>query len=565
MIFEKGVRHMDRMDVWGQGAIFAFSGLEGKTDYFSQLIGFLSGDRPGIRFIAPARFEVSMDTTGVSDLTWEIVASDIILGKALIGDERKRFCVAFKSNATLVGLCPEGRLRLVFDQGKADDNVTLTTSRSGEDCFFCLSLEGDARCDPDEVEAVILKRSAFFDRFDISDLEENVGKTYLHALSVMKSQVYAPQGIFRHYWTTPDRYPHGKLWLWDSCFHSLGNHVISDDLAKDTILSLFDVQMPDGMIPHASSVDWHSAITQPPLIAWSVEKIVRRTGDTAFAAQCYDGLEKYLKWDMDHRRTPSGLFFWHINRDMANNRCDESGMDNCSRFDDVEEMECIDFSCFMKREADAMSFLAQTLQRDEDAKRWAAYAQELKRLINERLWDETDRMYYDFEVKTQALHRFRSICSFMPLFAGVCSESQKNALTASLRDPKGFKAAFPIPSISASEKSFGTDMWCGPVWINYVYLIAEGLYRCGEKELADEIVRDTVRGIARVFMNDGVFYEYYDSRCLISPPRLRRKGAPVSPYIGSRRITQTIRDYGWTATLYAALVHEHPDLFPSGA
>ena len=59
---------MDRMDVWGQGAIFAFSGLEGKTDYFSQLIGFLSGDRPGIRFIAPTRFEISMDTTGVSVL-----------------------------------------------------------------------------------------------------------------------------------------------------------------------------------------------------------------------------------------------------------------------------------------------------------------------------------------------------------------------------------------------------------------------------------------------------------------------------------------------------------------
>ena len=552
---------MDGMNVWGQGAIFAFSGLEGRTDFDTQLVGTLLGDHPGMHFHTAEPFEIYMDTTGVSNLVWETVASDIVLGKALIRDEWKRFCVAFRSNATLVGLCPEGRLRLVFASGKEDPNVSLTTFVTDEGCWFCLSLEGDTGCCPEAVEEIIRRRAAFFDRFDTARLPEAVGKTYLHAVSVMKSQVYAPQGIFRHLWTTPERYPHKKLWLWDSCFHSLGNRIISEKLAMDTILALFDAQQPDGMIPHASSNDWHSMITQPPLIAWSVEKIVRRTGDPAFAEQCYDGLTKYLKWDMDHRRTASGLFFWHINRDMANNRCDESGMDNCSRFDDVEEMECIDFSCFMKREADAMSFLADALHKHDEAEKWASYARELTGLINERLWDEADRMYYDREVKTQELHRFQSICSFMPLFAGICSGSRKDDLLASLNDPRAFKAPFSIPSIKASDPSFGTDMWCGPVWINYVYLIAEGLYRYGEKETADAIVRNTVEGIARVFMNDGVFYEYYDSRCEVSPPRLYRKGAPVSPYICSGRITQTIRDYGWTATLYAALVCEHPELF----
>ena len=174
----------------------------------------------------------------------------------------------------------------------------------------------------------------------------------------MKSQVYTPEGIFRHLWTTPERYPHKKLWLWDSCYHSFGNCIISEDLAKDSILALLDSQLPDGMIPHMSAPDSHSRITQPPLIAWSVEKIVRRTGDADFAGQCYDALTRYLQWDMDNRRSENGLFFWHINRDQATNRCDESGMDNCSRFDNVEEMECIDFSCFMKREADAMRYLA---------------------------------------------------------------------------------------------------------------------------------------------------------------------------------------------------------------
>ncbi|MBR3105904.1 MAG: hypothetical protein IKH30_01825 [Clostridia bacterium] len=554
---------MMKMDVWGQGALFAFSGLEGKTDYDSQLVGVLLGDHPGIHFLSSNSFELYMATTDVSDLVWDTVASDIVLGKVLIQGEWKRFCIAFQSNATLVGIVPNGRLRLVFDSGKEDPSILLKTADTEDGCYFILSLEGNANCDPRTIEELVERRIGYYDRFQPVNMDEAVGKTYLHAVSVMKSQVYSPEGVFRHLWTTPERYPHKKLWLWDSCFHSLGNHVISERLAMDSILSLLDTQQPDGMIAHMASPDQHSKITQPPIIAWSVEKIVRRTGNTGFAAQCYEALTRYLQWDMDHRRTESGLFFWHINRDQANNRCDESGMDNCSRFDDVEEMECIDFSCFMKREAEAMSYLAKVLEKDADAEKWAAYAETLSHLINERLWDESDRMYYDFELKTQKLHKFQTVCSFLPLFAGICSESQKNALVASLNDPNAFKAPFSIPSIPLSDPTFGTDMWCGPVWTNYVYLIAEGLYRYGESALADEIIRNTVEGIARVYSNDGVFYEYYDSRCAVSSPRLARKGAPVSPYILTKRITQVIRDYGWTATLYAAFVYEHPELFSS--
>ena len=548
-------------NVWGQGAIFAFSGLEGKTDFQSQLVGVLLGDHPGVHFFAPHPFELYVDTAGVSDLIWEIVASDVLAGKVRVQNEWKRICFAFKSNATVVGICPAGQLRLVFDSGIKDGGVALSTSETAEGCCFCLSMEGDDACVPQAIEEIIEKRISFFDRFQQASLSEDVGKAYLHAVSVMKSQVYTPEGVFQHLWTTPDRYPHKKLWLWDSCLHSLGNYIISERLAMDTILSLLDAQRPDGMIPHMASPNEHSEITQPPLIAWSAEKIVRRTGNSDFAAQCYEGLSRYLQWDMEHRRTESGLFFWHINRNQAHNRCDESGMDNCSRFDDVEEMECIDFSCFMKREAEAMSYLASVLGKRADAKKWDEYAQALSQLINERLWDETARMYFDFELKTQKLRLLPSICSFMPLFAGVCSERQKDALIASLNDPQAFKAPFSIPSISVSDPTFGTDMWCGPVWINYVYLIAEGLFRYGEGELANSIIREAVEEMARVYCNDGVFYEYYDSLGRVSSPRLWRKGAPVSPYICSKRITQTIRDYGWTATLYAAFVHEHPDLF----
>ena len=515
---------------------------------FTVIAGFMTAMFVIAPLVAPYGIYHSLDGSPCFiDHSWSISDFPYLIGDFLCHQEQDR---SFVLNGSQMPVCSRD-IGLIF-------GLTLG-------CLFCLSLEGKTDISRQMVEETIENRIAFYNRFQRADLSEGVEKAFLHAVSVMKSQVYTPEGVFRHLWTTPERYPHKKLWLWDSCYHSFGNYIISEQLAKDSILAVLDTQQPDGMIPHASAPDSHSRITQPPLIAWSVEKIVRRTGDKDFAAQCYDALTKYLQWDMDHRRSDTGLFFWHINRDQEHNRCDESGMDNCSRFDNVEEMECIDFPCFMKKEADAMSYLANVLHRPDDAEKWAEYALALARLINERLWDEQGCMYCDFELKTQELHRFQSVCSFLPLFAGICSDSQKNALIASLNDPKSFKTPFPIPSIPVSDLTFGTDMWCGPVWINYVYLVAEGLYSYGEKELADTMIRDAVEGMTCAFLNDGVFYEYYDSMCRIASPRLLRKGTPVSPYICSKRLTQTIRDYGWTATLYAAMVHEHAGLFAPDA
>ena len=115
---------MTRMDVWGQGALFAFSGLEGKTDFSSQLVGTLLGDHPGIRFMTASPFELYIDTTDAADLVWETVASDIILGKMRIRDAWHRVCFVFQSNATVAGICPEGRLLLGvrFGKGKTGRN-----------------------------------------------------------------------------------------------------------------------------------------------------------------------------------------------------------------------------------------------------------------------------------------------------------------------------------------------------------------------------------------------------------------------------------------------------------
>ena len=107
---------------------------------------------------------------------------------------------------------------------------------------------------------------------------------------------------------------------------------------------------------------------------------------------------------------------------------------------------------------------------------------------------------------------------------------------------------FPIPTIARNDATFGSDLWRGPVWINYNYMIAEGLSNCGYKADAKYVVDKTVFHMNRWYQATGVINEFYDSANLVPPAHHNRKGLPFEPYNIDVRM-QTIRDYGWSNTL----------------
>ena len=69
---------------------------------------------------------------------------------------------------------------------------------------------------------------------------------------------------------------------------------------------------------------------------------------------------------------------------------------------------------------------------------------------------------------------------------------------------------------------------------------------------AEELRHKTAREIERTCDKYGTLFEFFDDRLEVEPPQLLRKGkcAPeISPY------HQVFHDYGWTATLYADILH----------
>jgi len=373
-------------------------------------------------------------------------------------------------------------------------------------------------------------------------------RTYAKALSVMKIQVNTPQGRIKHRWTTPDRWPHRWMWLWDSAFHAIGWRHLDVNLAREMLSAVFDVQKKDGFIAHFSTPAKTSAITQPPVLAFGARLVNDLDPKRDWIEEIYPHLSAYLAWDMEYRdRDGEGLCEWMIEADR-NSRSGESGMDNSPRFDAATRLDAVDFNSFLALECECLAEFAHSLGRETEALEWSERSKHICRLINERLWDEEKGFYLDYDTQKRRHSPVMAVSGFMPLICGAASQQQAERLADHLRNQETFGTALVVPSVAASPQTYySKDMWRGPVWINYNGLIAYGFEKYGMEEVSEEIRSRSLEEIERMYDRYGTIFEFYDDRQEVDPPQLMRKGtfAPeVSPF------HQVFHDYGWTATLY---------------
>ncbi len=414
-------------------------------------------------------------------------------------------------------------------------------------------------------------------------------RAFFKALAVLKVNTESPQHNMPHYWTTPDRMPHRHMWMWDSAFTAVGLNHIRPDLARDAIRSLLDKQQPDGRLPLAArpeperereidvsdDVSLSGGESQPPVIAWAVGRIMEtaenaqtRPDVTAghtdendrdheadscrtFLEDVYPGLVRYIEWFETNRKRPNGLYGWHIRTEddpVRGARGAESGMDNSPRFDDIEEITAVDLSSYMAAEYQHLQRIARKIGRNRDVEVWRERRDKIAELVNELLWDDEDRFYYDLcgdghfiPVKTSA--------GLTPLLAGIPCGDKAEALRLHITSTKEFWAQFPFPSVATDEDSFSSDMWRGPTWPNMNMLMFDGLHANGFFHEAHELARRTVTELTRCYMRYGCLYEFYDALTERAPALLSRKGG-----IGDKGGAGfgVVRDLNWTA---AAMVH----------
>lgn len=555
---------------WGQGQLFAFSALDGDSYESNDFVGYLSGDRISIKFITNVRRELAIVKTSGLLPMFEAVTGDCICASTYTNE---KINIVYADTHLIVGNTAGESQAVVFVEGDFDKiyqyGVEIHNTNDGE--FTAIMKRGDKfafaygksaervvalakKGIEMDVQMAVEKKLEYYKKYSLNENNKYAG-LYSKCVSVMKTQLYSPEGNFKRIWSTPDRLPHKYLWLWDSVFHAIGHRNISTELAQNLILAIFDVQSDDGFIPHMAGVDFRSDITQPPVIAWGAYKVYQKSGNKEFLKTVFEHNKKFLAWCQDNRRdTNEELYTWYTRGDNAHCHCDESGMDNSPRFDIIGRLQAIDFSCFMANEIRYMKKIAEELNDRESAEFYRQWYAEVKKCINDKLWDEETEFYFDYDISNGKIHKVMTVASFLPLFSGVCNEEKAEKLISKLINPEMFYTEFPIPSVAKNDKTFGSDMWRGPVWLNYNYMIIEGLVTYNYIDVAQKIAEKTVDIVNDWYRCTGTLYEFYDSENKLLPSCFNRKGAPVEPYDFMAKI-QSIRDYGWSCAVVLDMLH----------
>jgi len=299
------------------------------------------------------------------------------------------------------------------------------------------------------------------------------------------------------------------VYLWDTAFTSQvwkPWDVATAEEINWTVMKHADA----GRLQHFVSPWSSSDYTQPPVMAWSVWENYEWSGDKDGLARAFEVLCAYNAWLYRERRLPSGLFFWKHPY--------ESGIDNSPRFGsadesdyrDTETLAAIDLCSYVVRQNEALAGMARVLGRPERERVFKKQADELRDLVNEKMWDEDTGYYYDLDAKSGGLVKVRTIASLFPLWAGIPDQGRAGRLRDHVMDPQEFNTEIPLPSVARNEACFEKDMWRGPVWVNTAYLVILGMERYGFSEEAAGLWWKLCKGVYKTHRNTGKVVEFYD-------------------------------------------------------
>lgn len=287
------------------------------------------------------------------------------------------------------------------------------------------------------------------------------------------------------------------IWIWDSCFMTLFNRYAADDYFPG-VANLNNIYMP--LYDNADTTQSIWFADNPNLLAWvewenylmsgDVEHVKWLINEKQYLQQHYQMMETSKPGDsiphsshiIAHERTPYGY--------TGSNQI--VGMDNSPRGRTYGESNILWIDTISQQALSAhyIARLAEVAGNDEVKTTYLGYYNELKSLINQYYWDETDGIYYDIN-KTNPLlkDKVKTVASFWPLLALVPNETQAEALLAHVNSPTSFGGFVDFPSVARDDPDFDNETgayWRGGLWLPTAYMGIKGLENYGYFARADE-------------------------------------------------------------------------------
>ena len=287
----------------------------------------------------------------------------------------------------------------------------------------------------------------------------------------------------------------GIIWQWDSCYMALYAGYTPDGLnALGNLENLYRMQSPDGYVSmaynYADRQPTYGERINPPLYAWVEWLYARRTGDLSRLPRAYAAASKLWRWTKEHRRRVENDLYWF--EDTGSSGMDNSPRSGYQAYDLKGSDVCfVDLCCQQVLAARCLAKIAPLVGKADETAGWTKEADELAKLINEKMWCEKTGFYHDVWVRTCNKVANKTAAAFWAIVSGVADGAQVAKLAAHLTNPETFGTRHPVPSLSKDDPNFREDggYWLGSVWPPIEYMVCRGLRDRGHRALAREIAK----------------------------------------------------------------------------
>jgi hypothetical protein len=291
---------------------------------------------------------------------------------------------------------------------------------------------------------------------------------------------------------------------WDCFFGSLLTSFEDKAQTAAAIRAILLAQTETGLVPNIAAA---SGITpdrsQPPVGSYITWKVYQRIQDRALVEWAYPRLKKWHEWWLSDRGdgqpwrdgNRDGLLEWGSDRGSTASTGGrgflqaakwESGMDDSPMYDEASydprtytmDLADVGLNSLYTLDAECLAKIAAILDKDDEAKKFAAEFERMQRLIREKLWNEQDGIYENRFWNGQ-FSKHLSPTNFYPMFAGIATPEQaKRMVEEHLLNPKEFWGTYVAPTIARNDSAFpDQNYWRGDIWGPTNYMLYQGINR----------------------------------------------------------------------------------------
>jgi glycogen debranching enzyme len=253
-----------------------------------------------------------------------------------------------------------------------------------------------------------------------------------------------------------------------------------------------------------------------PLYAWENWKIYEITKDKHFLRKMYQSSKEFYNFFVTHRDADGdGLCEWGGHAVLESLRDSQVAV-----WDQVgwpANFEDLGLNCMLVQEAKSLSKMAHVIGKNKESQSWMKKAQKRSDLINKYMWDPQTGFYYNVSKKNNSFTykkhndlKRQEIIGFLPLWAGIASKKQAAILVKTLTNQKKFWRKYGVPSLAADDSYYNPKgYWNGPVWVQWNYMIEDGLLQYGYKALARELVNKVSENMISQLKKNHTLWEFY--------------------------------------------------------